>query len=826
MIKYVRKTIGFGIALVSFMSLNAQFSSDLNDVSLGLRRPSSVVCADIDGDGDQDVVSCDELENIVVWFENDGEGVFIKEHFITNEVLEPRKLECVDIDNDGDQDIFVGEPSIQGSTQYHILYQFNNLGGGEFANEATDILTGEESIEYIFSDINGDSYLDLVSISNNSYPDRDLNAYMNDGNGSLNEFVLLAANLGLARTLGSLDVDQDLDSDLILGIATPSLIITLINDGAGSFSLGNEINSGVSNLTKIQLADINQDSLIDIAALYYDYAILWFENLGNDQFGSANFVASINGWNPEFEVVDVDGDGDLDFGTINAIDYGVTWIENLGDLEFSSQIELHNLDLGQPKDLTSADLDSNGRTELIACSHSNTDHKIIYHEWDDEGNPSTGKLISPSSGKAIWIESLDMDEDGDSDILASGINGYSTIAWYENDGSGQFIQCRYIQEYLGDIGGYNCEHFYSTDDSLPNIIACQEFTNEIFLYRNNGIGEGFTRLLISDEIDTPFVPMCFDADNDGDEDLFIQGRNGSLDAIFKFENNGVDEFENPEILIEGLNGSNSELSYNYNDVDYDGDIDFVISNQNLEGFFCLLNDGMGNFTNSIMLNDELLEPKFIFCDIDNDDKDEILALYYYEGQLVWYDHDDGYIPHEILNNEDVLHNVPIIDVDYDEDGDLDLILKQSENAVLLINDGNGNFEFGELPAEFQFNFNATALPITFDVTGDGLDEIVWALRHKVVYYLHITIGPNCTDPIACNYNPEAIEDDGSCEYITCIDCTGDTNFDGEVNVLDILLIFENYGCMNVGCPGDVNGDGNTNVLDLVDLSNNYELECE
>jgi subtilisin-like proprotein convertase family protein len=34
-----------------------------------------------------------------------------------------------------------------------------------------------------------------------------------------------------------------------------------------------------------------------------------------------------------------------------------------------------------------------------------------------------------------------------------------------------------------------------------------------------------------------------------------------------------------------------------------------------------------------------------------------------------------------------------------------------------------------------------------------------------------SIGPGCTDPNACNYNPGASPDDGSCEYSSCVGCT-------------------------------------------------------
>lgn len=67
--------------------------------------------------------------------------------------------------------------------------------------------------------------------------------------------------------------------------------------------------------------------------------------------------------------------------------------------------------------------------------------------------------------------------------------------------------------------------------------------------------------------------------------------------------------------------------------------------------------------------------------------------------------------------------------------------------------------------------------------------------------------PGCTDELACNYDPEATEDDGSCEYpqegFSCdceFLCPGDFNGDGERNVQDLLLILSPYGetCESIG----------------------------
>ncbi len=40
---------------------------------------------------------------------------------------------------------------------------------------------------------------------------------------------------------------------------------------------------------------------------------------------------------------------------------------------------------------------------------------------------------------------------------------------------------------------------------------------------------------------------------------------------------------------------------------------------------------------------------------------------------------------------------------------------------------------------------------------------------------HDPIGiPGCTDAAACNYNPQATTDDGSCDFVSCSGCTDPT----------------------------------------------------
>lgn len=66
--------------------------------------------------------------------------------------------------------------------------------------------------------------------------------------------------------------------------------------------------------------------------------------------------------------------------------------------------------------------------------------------------------------------------------------------------------------------------------------------------------------------------------------------------------------------------------------------------------------------------------------------------------------------------------------------------------------------------------------------------------------LTVQAAPGCTTPEACNFDPSATEDDGSCEYSTCLGCTyaAALNFDATAVIDDGSCLFaaEVPGCTN------------------------------
>lgn len=80
----------------------------------------------------------------------------------------------------------------------------------------------------------------------------------------------------------------------------------------------------------------------------------------------------------------------------------------------------------------------------------------------------------------------------------------------------------------------------------------------------------------------------------------------------------------------------------------------------------------------------------------------------------------------------------------------------------------------------------------------------------------------CTATSACNFNPDANYDDGTCEPCAC---PGDINGDLAVTVADVLFLLAEFGC-TVDCTADLNEDGLVSVSDLLFLLSYYSETCQ
>jgi len=140
------------------------------------------------------------------------------------------------------------------------------------------------------------------------------------------------------------------------------------------------------------------------------------------------------------EVVDLDGDGDLDLLTSEAHEAGVWWFEHLPGDDGEPRFERRLIDdsFTQSHSIAAADLDSDGDADVITgkrfWAHNNTntdpgtqDPAVLYWYENtkaaDGGLEFTRHLIHDDSGVGLQLPVVDLDGDGRLDLVISNKKG-------------------------------------------------------------------------------------------------------------------------------------------------------------------------------------------------------------------------------------------------------------------------------------------------------------------------------------------------------------------------------------------------------------------
>jgi len=229
---------------------------------------TNVHAADIDGDGDIDVLSASEFDSTIAWYENtDGQGSFVR-HIIATSQSGPRSVYVADFDDDGDGDVL--SASIDGKVAW-----YKNLDGlGGFGTEII-IATYTDAWRATASDLNGDGYMDVIAVLENYRIDW----YENDGEGNfMVHEISTDANGG--EWVFAADIDGDGYNDVLCASFFADKISWYENpDGQGSDWVEHIIQEGVDMASSVHAVDINGDGDMDVIATGRSYGkVVWYEN--------------------------------------------------------------------------------------------------------------------------------------------------------------------------------------------------------------------------------------------------------------------------------------------------------------------------------------------------------------------------------------------------------------------------------------------------------------------------------------------------------------------------------------------------------------------
>ncbi len=315
--------------------------------------------ADLDGDGDADLMTASSVDDEVAWHENRGAGIMRHPNAIgTTSGGIPKHMEGTDLDGDGDLDIL-----LTWSSTAPMVGWYENLGAGAFAPRQ-EIGSGfTDPWDTGAADLDGDGDLDvLVALGSNDT----ISWYENLGAGAygLSQDVTTTVNFAISVATG--DLDGDGDPDVLAGGYSGDLT-WYENLGAGSFSSTTLIIHELVNVLDVETGDLDGDGDVDVVATTTSSdTVFWYENDGVGNFTVHSFGINLP-MGEDVVVADLDGDADLDVAAVGRLQRTkVVWFENLGAEGFAPNKTLY--DEGSPGEIiVSGDLDGDGDDDLVTA---------------------------------------------------------------------------------------------------------------------------------------------------------------------------------------------------------------------------------------------------------------------------------------------------------------------------------------------------------------------------------------------------------------------------------------------------------------------------
>ncbi|KAH8046927.1 dynein light chain binding protein [Aureococcus anophagefferens] len=511
------------------------------------------ISADVDGDGDVDVLSTSYTDDKLAWRENDGAESFTRSASFINRVItasadQATSIFAIDVDGDGDVDalsassnddthiittladaafsVFAIDVDVDGDVDalsasfYDDTVAWHENDGSQSFTERV-ITTLAVQLRAVFAiDVDGDGDVDALSAS---YYDDTVAWYENDGSESFTERVIIDS-AGGPRSVYAIDVDGDGDVDALSASANDDTVACVLTAGA-------------SGAIAVFAVDVDGDGDVDaLAAARFTSTVSFFENDGSESFVERVVTDTAEGAWSVF-AVDVDGDGDVDVLLASWNDDTVAWYENIGSHGFTERLITTLADAATSSftervvttlaehafDVYAADVDGDGDVDLLSAASAR--NSVFWYENDEAS--FTTHTITDAAWTVYSVVAVDVDGDGDIDAVAASYHD-DTVAWHENDGSQSFT------ERLITTGAKQAVYACAIDvdgDGDVDVLAASMSDDTVAWYENDALS--FEERVITTRADGAYALFAIDIDGDGDVDLLSAAYNAYTVAWYE-----------------------------------------------------------------------------------------------------------------------------------------------------------------------------------------------------------------------------------------------------------------------------------------------------
>ncbi len=566
-------------------------------ISTDVDRAESVFATDLDGDGDADVLSASDYDSKITWYENrltEAEGDFGPQQVITAKADWAKSVFAIDVDGDGDADVLSASTDDDKIAWYENRL---SEAEGDFGPEQV-ITTDADGAASVFAiDLDGDGDADVLSASLYDDKIAWYENRLSEAEGDFGPEQVITTDADGAWSVFATDVDGDGDAEVLSASSRDNKIAWYENrltEAEGDFGPQQVITTDADGATSVFAVDLDGDGDADVLSAFKgDDKIAWYENRlleAEGDLGTRQVITTDAEGAYSVFAMDLDGDGDADVLSSSSSDDKIAWYENrLSEAEgdFGPQ-QVITTDANEVLSVFAMDLDGDGDAEVLSASSA--DSKIAWYEnrlTEVEGNFGSQQVITTNADGASSVFAMDLDGDGDADVLSASTND-DKIAWYENrlsEAEGDFGPQQVIST---DVDG--AESVFAIDldgDGDADVLSASVYfysphdllflpIDKIAWYENRlseAEGDFGPQQVISTDVDWAASVFAIDVDGDGDADVLSASRRG--EEIAWYENRLAEseaDFGPQQVITTDADGANSVFAM---DLDGDGDADVL-----------------------------------------------------------------------------------------------------------------------------------------------------------------------------------------------------------------------------------------------------------